>query len=69
MDARSAPQTDPNLAPQRALAPPAMPPLDPARLQRTLDGLLTAKTLDAVAASPQPLRAGLILGSPELMRR
>jgi uncharacterized protein (DUF1800 family) len=67
-DARVTSQVDPSLAPPRGQALAVMPPLDAARLQRTLDGLLTAKTQDAVAASPLPLRAGLILGSPELMR-
>jgi hypothetical protein len=48
---------------------PPMPPLDPAALQRTLSGTLTASTLDAIASAPRALQPGLILGSPEFMRR
>lgn len=44
-------------------------PLNAQVLTRTLDGTLTRATLDTVAAAPRPLQAGMILGSPEFMRR
>jgi uncharacterized protein (DUF1800 family) len=47
----------------------ASAPLDPTTLETTLGNQLTPKTLQAVANAEPPLRAALILGSPEFMRR
>jgi uncharacterized protein (DUF1800 family) len=44
-------------------------PLNANRLVAALGGLLGAKTLTAVAAAPPQLKAGLVLGSPEFMKR
>jgi len=46
---------------------PAVP--DAGRLEATIGGLLSAHTRAAVQAAPLPLRASLILGSPEFMMR
>jgi hypothetical protein len=48
---------------------PKMTPPDPIQLARTLDGYLSARTADAVESSPTQLRAALMLGSPEFMKR
>jgi uncharacterized protein (DUF1800 family) len=45
-----------------------MPPLDPARLTRTLDAALSEHTRETVASSPPQLQAALLLGSPEFMK-
>jgi uncharacterized protein (DUF1800 family) len=42
---------------------------DPARLQATLGGAMSSRTLTTVAASAQPLRAAMLLGSPDFMQR
>lgn len=44
-------------------------PLDASQLADTLGNLFSAKTESAIASSPPNLRAALILGSPEFMRR
>jgi uncharacterized protein (DUF1800 family) len=44
-------------------------PPDPAELAMTLGDLFSSHTAAAVEAAPQPLRAALILGSPEFMMR
>lgn len=46
----------------------AAQPLDPARLQATLDGSLSPRTLGLVAANPPDLRAAMLLGSPDFMQ-
>ena len=49
-------------------APPARP-LDAARLQDTLGAAISPRTRGAVAASAEPLRAAMLLGSPDFMQR
>lgn len=44
-------------------------PLDVAVLQRTLGLALSANTRETIAQAPAPLKAALVLGSPEFMRR
>ncbi len=44
-------------------------PVDASRLQEIYGSTLTPTTRDAVAAAPARLRAALILGSPDFMRR
>jgi uncharacterized protein (DUF1800 family) len=48
---------------------PRMTPPDPAQLAATLGDYFSPATADAVEASPTQLRAPLILGSPEFMKR
>jgi uncharacterized protein (DUF1800 family) len=48
---------------------PRMTPPDPAQLAATLGDYFTPATANAVEASPTNLRAPLILGSPEFMKR
>jgi uncharacterized protein (DUF1800 family) len=48
---------------------PKMTPPDPAQLAATLGDYFTPATANAVEASPMNLRAPLILGSPEFMKR
>ncbi|MBV8652559.1 MAG: DUF1800 domain-containing protein [Alphaproteobacteria bacterium] len=48
---------------------PGHAPLDPERLRAALGAPLSATTEEAVAAAPPPLRAAVILGSPEFMQR
>jgi uncharacterized protein (DUF1800 family) len=43
--------------------------IDPARLQATLGGAMSRRTLTTVAASAEPLRAAMLLGSPDFMQR
>ena len=45
------------------------PPVEAARLQQILGSTLSPSTRQAVAEAPQALRAALILGSPDFMRR
>jgi len=45
------------------------PPVDPDALLATLGPAIGAKTRAAIAASPPALRAALVLGSPDFMRR
>jgi uncharacterized protein (DUF1800 family) len=49
--------------------PLANPPLDAAQLQATLGGAISGRTLAAVAANAEPLRAAMLLGSPDFMQR
>lgn len=42
--------------------------VDPAQLQATLDGALSAATLETVARHPQNMRAAMLLGSPDFMQ-
>jgi Protein of unknown function (DUF1800) len=44
-------------------------PVDPARLEAVLGASLSTKTRNSVAEAPPGLRAALILGSPDFMRR
>jgi hypothetical protein len=48
---------------------PKMTPPDPAQLAATLGNYFTPATANAVEAAPTNLRAPLILGSPEFMKR
>jgi uncharacterized protein (DUF1800 family) len=48
---------------------PAAPALDAARLQAALGGAISARTLTTVAANAEPLRAAMLLGSPDFMQR
>ncbi|MGH7924242.1 MAG: DUF1800 domain-containing protein [Candidatus Binatus sp.] len=48
---------------------PKMTPPDPAQLGASLGDYFSPATANAVEASPAPLRAPLILGSPEFMKR
>ena len=49
--------------------PHAASPIDAARLEQIFDTTLSTATREAVAEAPPGLRAALILGSPEFMRR
>jgi uncharacterized protein (DUF1800 family) len=52
------------------MAPPYRPePVDPARLEQIFGASLSSTTRTAIAAAPPRLRAALILGSPDFMRR
>ena len=48
---------------------PAGPQLDAALLSATLGATISARTSAAVAANPLPLRAAMLLGSPDFMQR
>ena len=45
------------------------PPLDAAALLRTLGPAITPATAAQINAAPENQRAGLILGSPDFMKR
>ena len=45
------------------------PPLDPVRVQATLAGSVSARTLGIVQRNPDNLRAAMLLGSPDFMQR
>lgn len=45
------------------------PVLDPARVQATLAGSVSARTLGIVQRNPDKLRAAMLLGSPDFMQR
>jgi hypothetical protein len=47
----------------------ALPPLDPGQLQATLGEAISPRTRGAIAASAPPLRAAMLLGSPDFMQR
>lgn len=49
--------------------PPAAPAVDALLLQATLGPAVSPRTRNAVAASAAPLRAALLLGSPDFMQR
>jgi uncharacterized protein (DUF1800 family) len=57
--------TEPAMKPAPALPAPL---LDPVQLQATLGGAISSRTLDTVAASAEPLRAAMLLGSPDFMQ-
>jgi hypothetical protein len=46
----------------------AAQPIDAARLQRTLDGSISPRTLAALAKNPPELHAAMLLGSPDFMQ-
>jgi uncharacterized protein (DUF1800 family) len=50
-------------------ASPPMQPIDSVRLAATLGNNFSANTQQAIATSPLEIRAALILGSPEFMKR
>ena len=52
-----------------AAVAPSMPALDAAQLQATLGGAISGRTTTTVAASAAPLRAAMLLGSPDFMQR
>ena len=54
--------------PARVVQPPAVS-LDPARLEATLGEAISPRTRGAIAASAEPLRAAMLLGSPDFMQR
>jgi uncharacterized protein (DUF1800 family) len=58
--------TEPAMKPA---SPAPAPALDPAQLQATLGGAISGRTLSTVAASAEPLRAAMLLGSPDFMQR
>ncbi|HWB48158.1 MAG TPA: DUF1800 domain-containing protein [Stellaceae bacterium] len=65
-------QVSDRLEPQPAPLDPAPhkpAPLDPAPLEKLLGPTLSRNTLDAVTAAPAALKAALILGGPDFMRR
>jgi uncharacterized protein (DUF1800 family) len=43
-------------------------PVDPERLQATLGGSISPRTIDAIAGNPPELRAAMLLGSPDFMQ-
>jgi uncharacterized protein (DUF1800 family) len=51
------------------LATPPAPVLDPAQLAATLGDAISSRTRTTVAASAEPLRAAMLLGSPDFMQR
>jgi uncharacterized protein (DUF1800 family) len=55
--------------PAAEAAPMVGEPVDAAALESLLSPALTSRTRTVVAAAPPELRAGLLLGSPEFMRR
>ena len=60
--------------PQLVADPASLPvpkgePVDPARLEQILRSTLTGQTRDTIAKAPAELRAALIVGSPDFMRR
>jgi uncharacterized protein (DUF1800 family) len=59
----------PGASPQRSSSFVLKAPLDAAQLSHTLGNPFSAKTQGAIATSPPQLRAALMLGSPEFMRR
>jgi uncharacterized protein (DUF1800 family) len=61
---------DPDLAPAETGRQPDRPdPVDPARLEQIFGSTLSSETRAVVTAAPPGLRAALILGSPDFMRR
>ncbi len=63
--------TAPMLENSSAMARPTQPmiPVDPEQLATTLGNAFSPQTQQTIATSPPQLRAALILGSPEFMRR
>ncbi|MET0856068.1 MAG: DUF1800 domain-containing protein [Telluria sp.] len=57
------------IAPVAATPAAGGPALDPLQLQATLGGAISGRTLATVASSAAPLRAAMLLGSPDFMQR
>jgi uncharacterized protein (DUF1800 family) len=57
------------LLPASTAAPARPPPPDPFVMEATLGGSFSLDTAEALADARQQLRPGLLLGSPEFMRR
>jgi uncharacterized protein (DUF1800 family) len=57
-----------SLAGGRLALAPGLPPLDPAQLDATLASTVSPRTRDIVAQHPAPLRAAMLLGSPDFMQ-
>jgi hypothetical protein len=55
--------------PQPSKPAPAPTPLDAARLENTLAGSISRRTLDIVGRNPDNLKAAMLLGSPDFMQR
>ncbi|WLI88210.1 DUF1800 domain-containing protein [Massilia sp. R2A-15] len=51
-----------------AMSAPAAPELDATQLQATLGGAISSRTLSTVAGNAEPLRAAMLLGSPDFMQ-
>jgi uncharacterized protein (DUF1800 family) len=67
--ALAGPMSRATLNPQPSAASISMAPPDAKQLEMTLGYPFSAKTQGAIATSPPQLRAALMLGSPEFMRR
>ncbi|AEK62747.1 hypothetical protein CFU_2921 [Collimonas fungivorans Ter331] len=67
--ARSDPPPPVPGAPPVAVAPNTAAPIDPQQLQQTLAPALTPHSLSTISAAPANLQVGLILGSPDFMKR
>ena len=67
--ARSDPPPAAPGAPPVAAAPNTAAPIDPQQLQQTLAPALTPHSLSTISAAPANLQVGLILGSPDFMKR
>jgi uncharacterized protein (DUF1800 family) len=59
----------PQLTTPKPVVPPTYTPLDSTQLFTTLGNNFSTKTQQAIAASTPDIRAALILGSPEFMKR
>jgi hypothetical protein len=59
----------PEAAVKPAPAPMPAPVLDPDQLRLTLGSAISGRTSTTVAASAEPLRAAMLLGSPDFMQR
>jgi uncharacterized protein (DUF1800 family) len=57
------------VTPTAPVAAAPVPALDPLQLQSTLGGAISGRTLATVASSAEPLRAAMLLGSPDFMQR
>ena len=67
--AAAAPADSMMMAAAPAAPPAAAPTLDAVQLQATLGGAISSRTQGMVAGSPEPLRAAMLLGSPDFMQR
>ena len=56
-------------APAMTAPAPGQAPLDAARLQATLTGAISQRTLDIVGRNPDNLKAAMLLGSPDFRQR
>jgi uncharacterized protein (DUF1800 family) len=62
-------QMDGTNRPQPVAQSNRISPLEAKNLIDTLDPIISANTRNSIEASPVPIRAALVLGSPEFMRR